>query len=545
MDSLLDALTNVVGILLLILIISSLGISSAVRKIVENLPEVSVEELERVKISIENTRENLKKLQEVQATMTEITPEEAQQLAAELEEFEKDNEELLEKASDIDEWKKKVEEQEMLKEVNEGEVKVAAAEVADLKAILDQTKVREVKPAKLVKMPNPRLAPQEALAHYVICRNNKIYYAGDPYVHVTRVRDVIDQRFAELAYTGDGVGSHVYPVYSTRQNDARTGYLAVDETVRRGSRFIDDLGWESIQITEIDANGATLPAKDILTRLFGREDRRDFSVYKFRLDENKVKTVLGGGSSGPEDFTYHISRNGTTDRLKLALGFREEGGWSVEEFKRQGSAFDLVCKQVSVSRGAFFYYYVSPDSFEVYLEARDMTEAYKIPAGWTTWKGEQIELRAIPQRETTMYDLDALPDEEYASLATALGKKMITALKDEITNFTSNVAAAVPEDVTAPAAKKKFIDDLTVTRRDFVTRRFQPYTRQIFEAALAASEASGSTEVRFDVHPPEIPHTRLFVNQKPPTKPPPPVDPNAPKPKPPRPPSTGPQLILD
>ena len=39
-----DALTNVVGILLLILIVSSLGISAAVKKIVENLPEVTQEE---------------------------------------------------------------------------------------------------------------------------------------------------------------------------------------------------------------------------------------------------------------------------------------------------------------------------------------------------------------------------------------------------------------------------------------------------------------------------------------------------------------------
>ena len=48
MDSLLDALTNVVGILLLILIITSLGLSAAVKQVVENLPEVSEAELEQM-----------------------------------------------------------------------------------------------------------------------------------------------------------------------------------------------------------------------------------------------------------------------------------------------------------------------------------------------------------------------------------------------------------------------------------------------------------------------------------------------------------------
>ena len=59
MDSLMDAMTNVVGILLLILIISSLSISDAVRQIVENLPEVSEEQLAAMKVSREKT---LKKL---------------------------------------------------------------------------------------------------------------------------------------------------------------------------------------------------------------------------------------------------------------------------------------------------------------------------------------------------------------------------------------------------------------------------------------------------------------------------------------------------
>ena len=36
MDSLMDAMTNVVGILLLILIVSSLGISAAVKKVIDD-----------------------------------------------------------------------------------------------------------------------------------------------------------------------------------------------------------------------------------------------------------------------------------------------------------------------------------------------------------------------------------------------------------------------------------------------------------------------------------------------------------------------------
>ncbi|MEZ5430509.1 MAG: hypothetical protein R3F31_04875 [Verrucomicrobiales bacterium] len=45
-----------------------------------------------------------------------------------------------------------------------------ADELAKLKAALDQTPKREVADAQVVKMPNPRIAPEQATAHYVVCK---------------------------------------------------------------------------------------------------------------------------------------------------------------------------------------------------------------------------------------------------------------------------------------------------------------------------------------------------------------------------------------
>ena len=89
MDSLMDALTNVVGILLLILIISSLGISAAVKRVVENLPEVSKEELEAMKVSRDKTLKNLQELEQTHSSTLNNLPteEQATQLVAELEDF--------------------------------------------------------------------------------------------------------------------------------------------------------------------------------------------------------------------------------------------------------------------------------------------------------------------------------------------------------------------------------------------------------------------------------------------------------------------------
>ncbi len=519
-----DAMTNVVGILLLILIVSSLGISAAVRKIVANIEPVSEQELQIMKTTRETTLENLEKLRVLQSQMDEkqLDEQDAQLLVVELEEFEKNNEDLLDKTSDIEEWRKKVEEEEAKKETNEEEIRVASTELANLKAILDQTPKREVKAAQLVKMPNPRLAPDEAVAYYVVCKSKKIYFVGDPYEHVMRVRDVIDENFAKLAFNGEGMGSLTYPLLGTRQNDARTAYLPLDETVRRNSRMDKQYApWEEIKITEFSRAGAApnytytaQPEKGMLNRIFDEQDRRDLTVQKFRLDEAKVKAFFGDGATGPADFRYHVERNGETDRLKLSIGFKEEGGLSPDQIAAQNSAFRQACNRAVGNRSALFYYYVSPDSFDTYLQAREISESFSIPAGWNTWKGEKLELKPLYRRETVRFDMSSLPVEEYRKIADTAGASLVAQLNDQVTNFDAKVAEKVPEDLKDPAERQKFIDKLSSERKDWIYANLQPWARAGFEAALASTEVTGQKEIRLDVHPPEIPHTRLFVGTK-------------------------------
>lgn len=555
MDSLMDAMTNVVGILLLILIVSSLGISAAVRKIVANIEPVTEQELQIMKTTRENTLQNLEKLRQLQAEMDQrkIDEKEAQQLVLELDEFEENNEELIDKTSDIEEWRKKVEEEEAKKEVNEEEIRVASAELANLKAILDQTPKREIKAAKVVKMPNPRLAPDQAVAYYVVCKNNKIYFVGDPYEHVFRVRDVIDDNFTKLAFTDPGIGSYTYSILGTKQNDARTGFLPLVEDVRRTSRLDKEYAaWENTKLTGFRRTGAdpnfnyeVIDPKGGLSTLFGNQDKREFNVQKFRLDLNKVKAFFGDGATGPPDFRYFIDRNGSTDRLKLSLGFKEEGGLAPEAAREGNSVFQQACKKASVNRGSLFYYYVSPESFDAYLQAREISEAYSIPAGWTTWKGDKLDLRVMAIRETVRFWISALPAEDYRKIADVAGPALAKALDEEVKNLDKNVAAAVPKEMTNPAEKTKFISQLSAERKEWIHRNLQNWPRAVFSGALAATETSGQTDVRVDVHPPEIPHTRIFVGSRPPSKPKPPVDPNKPKPKPKPPAGGGAKIILD
>ena len=106
------------------------------------------------------------------------------------------------------------------------------------------------------------------------------------------------------------------------------------------------------------------------------------------------------------------------------------------------------------------------------------------------------------------------------------------------------MAAAVPKEITTPEEKKAFIDKLTKERYDWDASRFQSYTYDIFKTALAAQEASGEKVVSLEIHPPEIPHIRIFTAANPPSAPAPPAKPKPDKPKP-KPPTSGTGLILD
>lgn len=544
MDSLMDAMTNVVGVLLLILIVSSLGITAAVKKVVENLPEVTQEELEAMKVSRDKTLKNLEDLQQTHQNLEKTIPteDEAAKLIADLEEFEENNEDLADKTSDIEEWKAKVEEVEAIKEERDKLVLEADKRDRELAAILAQTPEVEVKAAREITMPNPRMADVESQALYCICKYGKLYFVGDPYQHALKIRDVIDQNFTDLVYTGKAIGSYTYAIKDTSKND-NDNYESITEKVRLSRREREALApWDNLKLNVKSRDGVEIKETSVLNRIVGADDEAELAVHKFRYDLKKILDYFGDGKFGPRDFKYHIQK-GAGDRIQMSFEPREaEGGWTPDQFLAGNSEFEQLCKQASTNRRTLFYYYVAPDSFEVYLQARAKSEQFRVPAGWSIWNGDKLSPLGKPFRQSIRYNLDVLPDAEYMKLANSIGPNMVEQLNLEYAEFTERVSSSLPGEITEEPAKKAFIETLTKERMEWNASRFQNYTLDIFRTALAAQEASGETEVALEIRPPEIPLIRIFTPSNPPSAPAPPP---SSKPAPKLPPKTGTGLILD
>lgn len=546
MDSLMDALTNVVGILLLILIVLSLQITTAVKKIVDNLPPVTIEELEAIKVDREKSLKNLEELRQIQQKTQDNlpTPEEAAQIAVELEDFEKNNQELTDKTADIAEWHKKVEEQEAAKTENDAKVQTADTRNRELAALLATTPEQQALAAKEVLMPNPRVADADSRALYLVCKGGRLYYIGDPYEHAFKIRDVIEQNFTDLAFTGKAIGSYTYEVKDTKKNDAGA-FLAKTEKFRLNRRDREALAaWEPLTPVWSNREGVEAKPANVIDRIFGAQEEAELAVSKFRFDLKKIQAFFGDGKFGPKDFKYHVGPSGG-DRIKMSLEMKADGGWIPAQFLAANSEFEQFCKQASTNRRTLFFYYVAPDSFETYLQARSKSEQFRVPAGWSVWEGDKLEPRAAPVQATVRYNLDRLPDAEYLKIANAVGPFLVEERNKEHTEFAARITQAIPADLKDEAAKTDFVNKLTAERREWGVSRLQPYTLAVFQAALAAEKAGGETEIVLEEHPPEIPGIRVFQASAPPSKPTPPPDPTKPPPRPAPPAGGGTTLILD
>ena len=180
LDSLLDTMTNVVGILIIILILTQLGAGEAVKRISEQIPEITAKEFELAEQQAVDLKNLLEELGEKKATVEAQMPTDPDQIKQQqqaVKNLKKDLDSLLKANVDLDEIKKSTEQlrtrvTDVEKQLNTGE-----QTLANLKAALDDTPEPGPAPApKTVYLPNPRPAPKEAEAVTFICRGGRIMY---------------------------------------------------------------------------------------------------------------------------------------------------------------------------------------------------------------------------------------------------------------------------------------------------------------------------------------------------------------------------------
>lgn len=167
LDSLMDAVTNVVGVLMIVFVVMALNTARVVQKILSDLPPVTPEEhqkmVEQVK-SLPPPPADPKKLEEDQKKAEEQVKKVVEQLKT------VDTAEVQSqmKYMDLDAFRKQLDDRKKERELSKAETDKLLAEAERLKALLDQTPEFKPPPPTYVRLPNPRPYPEKPVETRVL-----------------------------------------------------------------------------------------------------------------------------------------------------------------------------------------------------------------------------------------------------------------------------------------------------------------------------------------------------------------------------------------
>jgi hypothetical protein len=179
LDSLMDAVTNVVGVLMIVFVIMALNTARTLQKILTDLPAVTKEEhqqmVEKIKV-LPPPPADPKKLEEDKKIVENKLKIAIEQLKT------VDTADIASKMKfmDLDAFRKQLEDAKKLRELQKVEVDKLLTELERLKAMLDQTPIYQPPPATFVRLPNPRPFPEKANETRVLVAKQGTLFFNQP-----------------------------------------------------------------------------------------------------------------------------------------------------------------------------------------------------------------------------------------------------------------------------------------------------------------------------------------------------------------------------
>ncbi|MGV3659778.1 MAG: hypothetical protein ACO1TE_06330 [Prosthecobacter sp.] len=167
LDSLMDAVTNVVGVLMIVFVVMALNTARAVQKILSDLPPVTPEEHKKME-------EEVKKLPPPPADPKKLeedkkkAEEQMKKAVEDLKTIDTADMQSQMKFMDLESFQKQLEERRKEREAKKAETDKLLTEAERLKALLDQTPVYQPPPPTFVRLPNPRPYPEKPVETRVL-----------------------------------------------------------------------------------------------------------------------------------------------------------------------------------------------------------------------------------------------------------------------------------------------------------------------------------------------------------------------------------------
>lgn len=338
-----DTMTNVVGVLIIVLVMVGIGLARSVNKVLSELPPVTVEEHAKLKQQVDQTKpkHDPKKVDEENKQLEDKVTKTTEELKT----LDVTKEKQPVKLIDVDDLQKQLETKRKERDTKKASVEKMLAEVDKLKQQLDTTPVYVPPPAVVVKLPNPRPMPDKAEVHHFLIAANRIVYLND-----AQFTDLVESELKR----------------------AETTTAVSRETVK---------GADGKPVMVKDKSGRTSPQRKIV-----------FDVK--RLNDYFARTRLGN-----RDVKVEVLTSPNTNRISMRLTPQPNGGETIDQARNLVSVFQTLLKKFKTDPQAVVWFHVFKDSIPTYLAAREYADQIGVPVGWDLY-GTAAFNRTMPAEYT-------------------------------------------------------------------------------------------------------------------------------------------------
>lgn len=157
--ALMDTMTNVVGVLIIVLVMVGLSVANIVKTVLSDLPPVTPEELQKLKEQAQ-TKSPLPTEDEVDQKQKQAETD-LKNVVEDLKTVDTSELQSKMKFMDLDAFKKQVEERKKERDAQKAATDKLLTEVERLKALLDETPEFKPPPPTYIRLPNPRPYPEK------------------------------------------------------------------------------------------------------------------------------------------------------------------------------------------------------------------------------------------------------------------------------------------------------------------------------------------------------------------------------------------------
>lgn len=336
-----DTMTNVVGVLIIVLVMVGIGLARSVNKVLSELPSVTVEEHSKLKLELAQAKpkHDPKKVDEEISKLEKDMKKAAETLQT----LDRTMDKQQVKFIDLDTLQKQLDAKRKERDGKKDAVEKMLAEVTQLKARLDTTPVYAPPPAEVVKLPNPRPMPDKADIQHFLVAGSRIYFLNDDQFY-----DIVE---AEL-----------------RRNEPT---MAVSREAVNGP--------DGKPVMQKNRAGQTWRKRKIV------------------FDAKKLTDYFARARLGNRDVKVEVIPSPTWNGIPMKITPLPTGGETIDQAKGIISGFQNLLRKFKTDSKAIVWFHVYKDSIPTYLAAREIADQLGVPVGWDISDAPSFSLNLPPE----------------------------------------------------------------------------------------------------------------------------------------------------